>query len=54
MIAANSGGPLLAGRLFDSLSYQNGFAVLAASTAAVLTLTYWLLRDLSMRASDYS
>jgi MFS family permease len=54
MIAANSAGPLLAGRLFDSLSYQNGFAVLAASTAAVLTLSYWLLRDLSMRASDYS
>jgi MFS family permease len=54
MIAANSAGPLLAGRLFDSCSYQTGFAVLAAATAAVLAFCAWLLRDLSPRPEDYS
>jgi hypothetical protein len=45
--AANSAGPLLAGWLFDACSYQAGFAVLAAATAAVLAFCAWLLRDLS-------
>jgi MFS family permease len=54
MIAANSAGPLLAGRLFDACSYQTGFAVLAAATAAVLALCAWLLRALSARPEDYS
>ncbi len=53
MIAANSAGPLLAGWLFDSCSYQTGFAVLAAATAAVLAFCAWLLRDLSPRPEDY-
>ncbi len=54
MIAFNSAGPLLAGWLFDTLSYRAGFAVLAAATTAVLAVSAWLLRDLSPRAEDYS
>jgi MFS family permease len=54
MIAANSGGPLLAGWLFDSVSYRSGFAVLALATAVVTALSMWLLRDLSTRPGDYS
>ena len=54
MIATNSAGPLLAGWLFDSVSYRAGFAVLAAATAGVLALSTWLLRDLSSRAEDYA
>jgi MFS family permease len=54
MIAANSAGPLLAGWLFDRLSYREGFALLAAATAAVTAACAWLLRDLSPRAGDYS
>ena len=53
MIAANSAGPLLVGWLFDLLSYQAGFAVLAGVTAAVLTISAWLLRGLSVRPEDY-
>ena len=53
MIAANSAGPLLAGWLFDSHSYQTGFAVLAAVTAFVLAISAWLLRGLSVRPEDY-
>jgi MFS family permease len=53
MIAANSAGPLVAGRIFDALTYQEGFAVLAAATAAVVAFSAWLLRDLSPRAEDY-
>ncbi|RPJ33608.1 MAG: MFS transporter [Verrucomicrobiaceae bacterium] len=54
MIAANSGGPLLAGWLFDTVSYRSGFAVLGVATAGVLLLSMWLLRGLSTRAEDYS
>jgi len=54
MIATNSAGPLLAGWLFDSVSYRAGFAVLAAVTAGVLALSSWLLRDLSARPEDYA
>lgn len=54
MIAANSAGPLLAGRLFDAVSYRTGFAVLATATAAVAIFGTWLLRSLSARAEDYS
>jgi MFS family permease len=53
MIAANSAGPLLAGCLFDVLSYQAGFAILAAATAGVFVFSAWLLRDLSVRPEDY-
>ncbi len=53
MITANSGGPMLAGCLFDKLSYQNGFAVLAGLTALVTGFCIWLLRGLSSRAEDY-
>lgn len=54
MIAANSAGPLLAGWLFDTVSYRTGFAVLAVVSIAVALLGGWLLRDLSARAEDYS
>ena len=54
MIAANSAGPLLAGRLFDSVSYRSGFAVLAVATVAVTVFSAWLLRGLSVRAEDYT
>jgi MFS family permease len=54
MIAANSAGPLVAGRLFDAVSYRSGFAVLAGATAAATIFSAWLLRDLSTRAEDYS
>jgi MFS family permease len=54
MIAANSAGPLLAGRLFDAVSYRTGFAVLAVATAAAVIFSAWLLRNLSARAEDYS
>lgn len=54
MIATNSAGPLLAGWLFDSVSYRAGFAVLAAATAVALALSCWLLRDLSARPEDYA
>lgn len=54
MIAANSGGPLLAGWLFDSVSYRSGFAVLAAASGAAVVFGAWLLRDLSHQAADYS
>ncbi|MDP3850308.1 MAG: MFS transporter [Luteolibacter sp.] len=54
MIASNSVGPLLAGRLFDTLSYRSGFAVLGVATVVVVGLSCWLLRDLSARAEDYS
>jgi len=53
MIAANSAGPMLTGWIFDKLSYQQGFAVLAAATAAVTAISAWLLRDLSAHAGDY-
>jgi MFS family permease len=54
MITVNSAGPLLAGRLFDAVSYRSGFAVLAVATAAVTLFSAWLLRSLSSRAEDYS
>lgn len=54
MIATNSAGPLLAGWLFDSVSYRAGFGLLGAATLAVLALSAWLLRDLSLRPEDYS
>jgi len=54
MIAANSGGPLLAGWIFDALSYRGGFAVLAAASVAVVVFSYGLLRDLSPHPQDYS
>lgn len=53
MIAANSAGPLLAGCIFDALSYQAGFALLAAAATAAVAFSAWLLRDLSPHASDY-
>ena len=53
MIAANSTGPLLTGWLFDRLTYQQGFAVLAAATAAATAYSGWLLRDVSTHAGDY-
>jgi len=53
MIAANSAGPMLTGWIFDQLTYQQGFAVLAAATAAVTAFSAWLLRDLSPHARDY-
>jgi len=49
MIAANSAGPLLVGWIFDQLTYQQGFAVLAAATAAVTAISTWLLRAPSAR-----
>jgi MFS family permease len=54
MIAANSAGPLLAGWLFDTVSYRSGFAVLAGATVSVTLFSIWLLRGLSPRAQDYS
>ncbi len=54
MIATNSGGPLLAGWLFDVLPYRWGFAVLAAASAVVVVFSFRLLKDLSARAEDYS
>jgi MFS transporter (putative signal transducer) len=54
MIAANSAGPLLAGRLFDTLPYRSGFAVLAVATVVATLLGVRLLRDLSPRPEDYS
>jgi MFS transporter, putative signal transducer len=54
MIAANSIGPLLAGRLFDAVSYRSGFAILAVATMAATVFSVWLLRGLSARAEDYS
>jgi hypothetical protein len=54
MIAANSAGPLIAGCLFDIVSYRTGFAILASTTAAVLAVSATLLRDLSPNLDDYS
>jgi MFS family permease len=54
MIGANSVGPLLAGRLFDAVSYRSGFAILAVATLLVTIFSAWLLRSLSVRAEDYS
>jgi MFS family permease len=54
MIAANSIGPLLAGRLFDAVSYRTGFAILAGLTAVLVALGVWLLRHFSHRAEDYA
>jgi MFS family permease len=54
MIAANSAGPLLAGRLFDEVSYRTGFAVLGMATAVLTVFSGWLLRGLSVRAEDYA
>ena len=54
MIATNSGGPMLAGWLFDVLPYRTGFAVLAAASAVVIVFSFRLLKDLSARAEDYS
>jgi MFS family permease len=54
MIATNSVGPLLAGCLFDSVSYRSGFTVLAAITAIVLAATARLLRNLSAHHADYA
>ena len=53
MIAANSAGPMLTGWIFDKVTYQQGFALLAAATAAVTVFSAWLLRDLSPHAGDY-
>ncbi len=53
MIAANSGGPILTGWMFDHVSYRTGFTVLAAITVVVVAFCGWLLRDLSARAEDY-
>ncbi len=53
MIATNSGGPMLAGWLFDSVSYRSGFAVLAVATTLVVAFCLWLLRGLSSRPEDY-
>ncbi len=53
MITANSAGPVITGRLFDHVSYQTGFAILAAITCGVVAFSHWLLRDLSARAEDY-
>ncbi len=54
MIAANSAGPLLVGRLFDTVSYPTGFAILAGLTAGLVLLAIHLLRHLSVRAEDYA
>lgn len=54
MIAANSAGPLLAGRLFDEVSYRTGFAVLGGGTVVLTVFSAWLLRGLSVRAEDYA
>ena len=54
MIAANSAGPLLAGRLFDTVSYRAGFGVLAGLTALLVVLGLFLLRRLSPHARDYA
>jgi MFS family permease len=53
MIAANSAGPLVIGRLFDTVSYSQGFAILGASTCAIVGFSSWLLRDLSRNPQDY-
>ncbi len=54
MIAANSAGPLLVGRMFDMLSYRTGFAVLAVATALAASFSFWLVRQFSARAEDYA
>lgn len=54
MIAANSAGPLLAGKLFDSLSYRSGFAVLAIIFSLIVVFCHRLLRDLSNKPGDYA
>jgi MFS family permease len=54
MIAANSVGPLLVGRMFDVVSYRAGFAILAGVTAVLVVLGACMLRRLSHRAADYA
>ena len=54
MIAANSIGPLLVGRLFDAVSYRSGFAILAGLVALLVVLAIQTLRHLSHRAEDYA
>jgi len=54
MITANSAGPLLAGWLFDTVSYRTGFAVLAGLTLVLVVSGVRLLRHLSARAEDYA
>lgn len=54
MIAANSAGPLIAGKIFDSLSYRSGFAVLAITFAVIVLASHRLLRNLSNQPGDYA
>ncbi|MGA0845992.1 MAG: MFS transporter [Luteolibacter sp.] len=53
MIACNSLGPVLVGRMFDALSYPAGFAILATLVSLLVAFAIYLLRDLSHRAEDY-
>jgi MFS family permease len=52
MIAANSAGPLLAGLLFDSVSYRAGFSILAALTVAMVAISAWLLRGIPAQSAS--
>jgi MFS family permease len=54
MIAVNSATPILTGKMFDHLSYREGFIVLALLSLAVIFLSARLLMGLSARAEDYS
>ena len=54
MIATNSVGPLLVGRLFDAIAYTTGFAILGTLTIGIVGGGIWLLRDLSRDHRQYS
>lgn len=54
MIAGNSLVPVLTGKMFDLLSYRQGFMVLALLAFLVAVFVQRLLRDLSVRAEDYN
>ncbi len=53
MVAANSGGPLVAGWMFDRVSYRIGFAILGSASLAIVVLGLFVLRNLSAKAEDY-
>ena len=53
MIGSNAAFPLVAGWIFDRVSYRVGFALLGTVTVIVVVLGHRILRTLSSKASDY-
>ncbi|MFA7344465.1 MAG: MFS transporter [Terrimicrobiaceae bacterium] len=53
MVATNSAGPVLVGRMFDVVAYRPGFVILGAAALAATAGGFLLLRGISSRAEDF-